>query len=166
MGAREMVIDPEDVALFWGRTERNPVTGCLEWRGPRDWDGYGLAAMRRGNGKRMFRAHRVAWHLCSGIPAGQLLVCHRCDNPPCVDGAHLFLGTAKDNFHDCLTKGRYTPKGTGNAAAKLTELEVIRIRELWSSGDWTQQAIANDFGLEQTTVSSIVLRKTWKHVAA
>ncbi len=94
-----------------------------------------------------------------------MLVCHRCDNPPCVDGEHLFLGTAKDNFHDCLAKGRYTPKGTGNAAAKLTESEVLRIRELWASGHWTQQAIANDFGMTQSSVSALLLGKTWKHVA-
>lgn len=160
-----MIIHPDDVIAFWKRTERDPATGCLRWTGPVDWDGYGLAAMRLGNPKRMFRAHRVAWHLRHGAAAGKLLVCHRCDNPPCIEPTHLFLGDAKVNFHDCLAKGRYTPKGTGNAAAKLTELEVIRVRERWASGEWTQRAIANDFGLTQTSVSGIVLRKTWKHVA-
>lgn len=157
-------MEQADINTFWSRVDASG--DCWLWLGPRDKDGYGLFSGSRRNGRqRHYRCHRFAWHATHGVSAGKLLVCHHCDNPTCVRPDHLFLGTARDNFHDCLDKGRYSPKGAGNASAKLTEQEVARVRELWASGDWTQQAIANDFGLDQTTVSSIVRRKTWSHVA-
>jgi hypothetical protein len=83
-------------------------SGCWEWQGNRDYRGTG----RVGNGtyhkgtSSTVLVHRVAWELTYGpIPAG-LFVCHTCDNPPCCNPAHLFLGTQKDNMHDCKLKGR------------------------------------------------------------
>ena len=75
---------------------------CWEWQGTRRNDGYGLFW----NGSRQVRAHRAAWELeHSSIPQG-LNICHRCDNPPCVNPSHLFLGTQKDNLDDMREKGR------------------------------------------------------------
>lgn len=79
--------------------------GCWEFTGPRDKDGYGeTPPLKGGNG--CVRAHRVAWEIAFGpIPAG-MQVCHHCDNPPCNEPTHLFLGTTQDNTRDRDLKGR------------------------------------------------------------
>jgi hypothetical protein len=87
-------------ARFWAKATRG---GCWLWQGYRDRDGYGH---HHYNGRR-WRAHRLAWTLARGPIPGGLYVCHRCDNPPCVNPAHLELGTQKENIGDCLAKGRF-----------------------------------------------------------
>lgn len=152
---------PEFIERFWAKVEK--TDGCWLWTAKsKDKDGYGLFHAPR----RMVRAHRLSWELAAGESPGKALVCHRCDNPACVRPDHLFLGTARDNFRDCLAKGRYSPKGTGNAAAKLSEEDVSKVRNLYATGQWSQQAIADIFGVTQTTVSTIVLGKRWRHVNA
>ncbi len=82
-------------------------SGCIEWQGYKNKSGYGR---KRFNG-RLQLVHRIAYMLSQGgrpIPSG-LLVCHKCDNPPCVNPAHLFLGTHKDNCQDAIRKGRINP---------------------------------------------------------
>ena len=77
-------------------------SGCWEWNGNRNHRGYGKFDI---NGRR-YRAHRVAWERAHGpIPPG-MFVCHHCDNPPCINLTHLFLGTPMDNVHDAMRKGR------------------------------------------------------------
>ena len=150
-------------------------TPCLEWTAGRDRDGYGQAWQ---NGKGI-RAHRLAWELERGkIPAGAQVL-HECDNPPCVNHEHLFLGTNADNMADRDAKGRQVcargdahylrihpelaSRGEDNGAAKLTEGSVIAIMQLRAEG-WSLRKIAAKFGVRYTHVSDIVNRKFWKHV--
>ena len=76
---------------------------CIEWQGSRDRQGYGKAWKNGANA----RAHRVAWEEANGpIPEG-MCVLHHCDNPPCINPDHLFLGTRGDNARDMVKKGRH-----------------------------------------------------------
>lgn len=105
----------------------------------------------------------MAWEMAHGpIPAG-MHVCHKCDNPPCVNPAHLFLGTEADNAHDRDRKGRQVaPRGEEHGCARLNESDVREIRAL--RGSLTQVEIGRRYGIRQTTVSEIQRGNLWSHV--
>lgn len=136
---------------FWEKVKK--TDGCWEWTGYRTRKGYGEVYIR-GEGSR--RAHRVSYQLHHGTVPKSMQILHRCDNPPCVNPDHLFLGTAADNTRDMLEKGRFK-------SAKLSDREVLEIRRKYASGE-TQDAIAKEFHIDQTNVSQIVLGKTWKNL--
>lgn len=84
--------------------ERIPIGGCWLWMRSTGNYGYGQFALTP---QRQVRAHRYSYEARHGpIPAG-MVVCHRCDNPCCVNPEHLFLGTQRDNIQDCIQKGRF-----------------------------------------------------------
>ncbi len=95
-----------DDATFWPRLRLQP-SGCREWAGARNKQGYGTLQRRKVSSVPLL-AHRYAWALLHGDP-GTLDVLHTCDNPPCCEPSHLFLGTAADNHADCVAKGRDVP---------------------------------------------------------
>ena len=133
--------------------------GCWLWSRPIHVRGYG----RIWDGSKVVGAHRLSYELHSGpIPSG-LFVCHRCDEPTCVNPEHLFLGTNADNAADCKAKGR-TRKGIDHNQAKLTDDAVRSVREALAAGD-RQRDIAKRFGVSQRCVSSIHRRVTWGHVS-
>lgn len=95
----------EAESYFWARVNRSP-DGCWEWQGGRTAAGYGIFSGTHG---RRY-AHRFSWELHhEAIPQG-MLVCHQCDNPPCVRPDHLFLGSHADNAQDREAKGRRQPE--------------------------------------------------------
>lgn len=139
---------------------------CHIWTAGRS-NGYGRfwgGEYRIGNKPRLVLAHRWAYeHFVGPIPEG-LSVLHRCDNPPCVNPAHLWLGTKADNNADRSIKGRDAhPQGEQNGRSKLTEDDVREIRRRYSQGEY-QRVIAADYGLGQTTVSGIVRSVSWAHI--
>lgn len=92
---------------FWPKTKK--VGDCLEWQGVRGKAGYGKTGAG-GRGGKTLLTHRLAWELTNGpIPEG-MCVCHTCDNPPCVNPDHLWLGTHDDNMRDKVAKGRSRKK--------------------------------------------------------
>jgi hypothetical protein len=110
-------------------------------------------------------AHRLTWIVTHGpVPVG-LSVCHRCDNPPCCNPAHLWTDTHAANMADRNAKGRQgggNGPGRGTPNAKLTDDQVRAIRAMRSTASLTQ--IARQFGIGIANVSAICLRKTWRHI--
>ena len=153
--AREITFTPEQAALFWSRVEKRGPNECWPWIGISRSNGYGIVGRNQGN----IVAHRAAYVLCVGpIPDG-LMACHKCDNRGCVNPNHLFLGTAKDNTHDMLAKGREA-HGESHGIAKLTAAHAVRIRHLVRSGA-SVSAVAAAFGVCHETVRLIGLGKRW-----
>lgn len=148
---------------FWSKTKR--VGECLEWTGNRQTPnryggGYGTI-LRFG---RTVYAHRRAYELSHGpIPAG-LEVLHTCDNPPCIEPAHLRVGTHADNMRDAAAKGR-TSKAIGQSRpqAKITPDDVRAIRSApYSRGD--SLALATQYGIRPEQVRAILRRESWRDV--
>lgn len=141
-----------------------PDGQCWEWMRVRNQYGYGQLRVSG----RMVLAHRLAYQLGVGpIPDG-MHVLHQCDNPCCINPAHLSLGTRSQNMKECSERGRARiPKpvklGEENGAAKLHEVDVRSIRRLLDSA-WTQRAIAERFGVSQQTIANIKSGKVWGHV--
>lgn len=92
-----------------------------------------------------------------------MCVMHACDEPSCVNPSHLSLGTVAENNADAARKGR-KPRGSRNPKAKLDESQVLAIRERYARDGVTQQALANEYGVDRTAVQHIVHRKAWKHI--
>lgn len=125
--------------------------------------------MRKGVGQIRFEGRarlvpRVVWQLSRGpIPDG-MLVCHRCDNPPCVEIDHLFLGTSKDNSQDMVRKGRAPSiRGEKSVLAKCSEEQIREIKNLAQKGVLLKE-IAIMYGYHRAHVSRIVNGKRWAHV--
>lgn len=133
--------------------------GCWEWKGYKRPGGYGEAYFGSKPNRERILAHRLAYEVMIEPPPADLVVCHKCDNPSCVNPDHLFLGTVADNTRDRDAKGRQA-RGERNGPAKLTEAQVKAIRR----DPRMNRVIAKDYGVFETTISSIKHRKTWKHV--
>ena len=143
--------------------------GCWIWQGTKDSRGYGvLTIYERGIGKKLIKAHRLAWILFNGdIPKGTghhgTYVLHKCDNPSCVNPAHLFLGTARDNADDRDRKMRQS-HGIGTNTAKLTDAKVRHIRAIKSFKYGEVTALADKYGVCIDAIRRVRTRRTWRHL--
>jgi hypothetical protein len=146
---------------FWEKVSVGGDDDCWEWTAAKS-GGYG----RIGDGKNSLIATRVSWEIHNGeIPEGKH-VCHRCDNPPCVNPNHLFLGTHDENMIDMASKGRRARKAVGveNGLSKLNPKKVREIRRKYATLKYTYKELANTYGVASPTIISVVKRLTWKHV--
>jgi len=159
-------LSSNDLNRFWSKVEIGP--SCWLWRGTQGPQGYGVFKAKG----RMFRAHRIAYFDQHGS-VGDLLVCHHCDVPGCVNPEHLFLGTALDNRRDCHAKGRQAlglrtrpetrAKGERHPSAKLTTEQVREMRTLRSLGRSFRE-LGKLFSVSFVAARYVCIGRTWKHV--
>lgn len=152
-----------------GFTRNILITGdCWIWSAGHSSDGYGKVRWQN----RVMRAHRAAWEIFRGAVPDGLFVLHRCDNPPCVNPNHLFLGTQEDNVRDCLRKGRFrrgirppeSQRGEKNNYSKLTVVKVKEIRTLYRQGGCTLRGLGEAYGVSYGTIDNAIRKKTWAFV--
>lgn len=149
------------VERFWGYVTKGRKNECWPWR--TGSGGYGrFSVCVRHRVYRNYIATRVAYFLGHGVDPGELNVCHKCNNPSCCNPRHLYAGTDADNLGQMAREGR-SAKGEQCGAAKLTERDVRRIRQMRRNG-MTLTAIATHFGVDHKTIWFIVNYRTWKHV--
>lgn len=140
---------------FWSHVDKNGPNGCWLWTGGHHPFGHGHVLWK---GKTR-RAHRVAWELLRGpLDAWRSykdpLLCHKCDNPRCVNPDHMFIGSSKDNLQDMVCKGR-------SGMASLTPETVREIRARHKAGE-AVKALADTFKASAHSVYMIVTGRTWK----
>ncbi len=143
------------VDRLWARVDMGAPDECWEWRGTRSKKGYGRIQVGTLARSMVVLVHRLAWEATHGPIVDALCVLHRCDNPPCCNPAHLFLGTRADNNADKLAKGRQ-PRGETHQTAVLSDGTCREIQHLALDG-WVQQDIANAYGVSQQHVSLLKL---------
>jgi len=152
---------------FWGNVDIRGADECWPWLAGTNQKGYGR--FKLGTLGEPELAPRFAYAIThSGIPDGAHVL-HTCDNPSCVNPAHLHVGTNLDNIHERMARGRsfhtvyVGPRGSACRWAKLTEADVATIRARCSTGE-TQAVVASDYGVSRSAVEGICLRKHWKHL--
>jgi hypothetical protein len=181
-----------DIERYWSHVDRKGPDDCWLWTASLA-HGYGQFTFDSGSGWGCMLAHRVAYFIEFGMDPEHRMVCHTCDNPPCQNPAHYFLGDWRSNAWDALAKGRlrigdnhpmhlhpeYCPhgdkhrsrthpetirRGETSPAAKLKECDVVKIRKLYATETWTYAELAADFGVSVSSIYLICQRKRWSHV--
>ena len=133
---------------------------CIEFHGRRTKKGYGWLCI---DGKK-WSAHRLSYTLNFGpIPEG-MCVCHTCDNPPCINPDHLFLGTNADNVADRVAKGRSRGGDTKGEAHYKSKLTNDIVRAILLETDVTGRELAKRYGVSYKTISKVRAGRTWKHL--
>ncbi len=148
---------------FFSKAKECPSSGCWIWSAQKDKDGYGRFKFRISHGVfAQSPAHRIAWKMVFGPIKKGLLVCHKCDNPPCINPMHLFLGTCAENIADKVSKNRHrrVARGSKSGRAKLTEDHVLMIR----SSSESRQTLAEKYNVSDTNIRQILKRQTWRHI--
>ncbi len=147
-------------------TSRDSATGCMLWTGAKSPFGYGRFRTTKRDllgVRKVSMAHRFAWERINGsVPAG-LILRHKCDQPSCVNVAHLSIGTHADNSADRDSQGRQA-RGETIDNSKLSSSEVLTIRGAWNSGVVNKGQLAKAFSVARSTIHSIVTRETWVHI--
>ena len=150
---------------FWPMVDKSgPLildTPCWMWTGAAIRTGYG----RVFHNGRVVYTHRVVLVLTgrlSELPPSTSLVCHRCDNPPCVNPDHLYIGTSKQNTRDCIKKNRFRPSG---APLNISQERARQILEEYDSvaGDVFKIALARKYGVSRRMVAQIIKDRGWRH---
>lgn len=153
---------PEHVARFWAKADKSGgPNACWNWTACKDKDGYGFFRHQHKN----LKAHRVAVALDGRDPSGRM-VCHSCDNPSCVNPAHLWLGDNSQNQKDSVSKGRHHGwpvfRGESHGRAKVTAAQVEEIKLLYVPRRVTAAEVGKLYGLSERQVRKIANGHAWQ----
>lgn len=159
------VMTESDKIRFWQKVDKSG--DCWEWLACKVRGGYGQFWL---NDRHVY-SHRISWTMHFGEIPNKMEVCHKCDNPGCVNPSHLFLGTHSDNMNDAYDKGRRIFKGERNSYSKLTKDDVLLIRDMrknekFKYGDKKKFCVywANKYNVDWTTILNVINNKQWKHL--
>ncbi|MCK5341972.1 MAG: HNH endonuclease [Candidatus Heimdallarchaeota archaeon] len=150
-----MIINQKALDRFWEKVNIKGPDECWDWIAKHKVGRYGRFHLN--NKDEM--AHRFSWVIHNGQIPEEMDVLHHCDNPSCVNPAHLFLGTHQDNMRDALRKGRLQVGETCHRS-KLTEKQVLEIR----SSSESPIILAKRHGICDRNIHYIKNRETWKHI--
>ena len=159
-------LSEKELRAFRMRAPSGAPDACWPWSGHRNDRGYGMLRVKRAGRWVDVRASRIAWFVDAGAAPGPLFVLHRCDNPPCVNPAHLFLGTVQDNTADMMQKGRHRPnglRGEDAPGARLTEQQAAEIRRRAIAGE-DPAKLAGEHGVSVGHVKNLARGGVWQHV--
>jgi hypothetical protein len=165
---KSITLTSKYIERFWKNVEKREANECWNWIAGKNKKGYGVMYIGRLNGGSAL-APRVSWTLHFGTIPDSLLVCHKCDNPTCVNPKHLFLGTMKDNAQDMAKKGRSNLgkktyyRGELIASSKLTEKDVINIKRMLSC-DLSCASISRKYNITPEAISRIKVGQNWAWV--
>lgn len=157
-------IDQNDIPImyidrFFKCCEYDNQTDCLNWVRGKEADGYGVFRVN----KVSYRAHRLSWYFKTGNhPTSEEFICHKCDNPACVNPDHLYAGTAKDNNEDAFARKR-NAIGSGRSSAKITEDDIPNMLEMRRRGQ-SFRAIGEHYSVHGSTIQNVFSGKNWTHV--
>lgn len=142
---------------FWAKVDKTGA--CWVWRAGVSSSGYGAFHV----GDRTLAAHRVAYQIHTGVSRPpSTLVLHQCDNPLCVNPAHLREGTHQDNARDKVSQGRQA-RGARNGRAKVGVTDVLSIRRRHVLGESISR-LSREYAISRRTVRMILTRETWTHI--
>lgn len=151
----------QQIPYFWKLVEKRGACDCWLWKGSKHKEGYG----RWRFAGKFISAHRYSFILHYGEIPSSVLVCHTCDNPPCCNPDHLFLGTKKDNADDRDRKGRNINRlGDEHGNSKLTAHSVRIIRSSYRPFIVTSKMLARRFGVSQACIKFVLARRNWRHI--
>lgn len=136
-------------------------SGCIEWIGRSLPFGYGVTVFDG----RILLVHRLAYMIAFLEDPHPKCVCHKCDNPKCVNPDHFFIGTKRDNNHDRNLKGRshIPPQGELHNKAKLKEHQVLEIMARWNAGERNVSKLSREYNISRGSIDGIVHGRNWKN---
>jgi hypothetical protein len=150
-----MEFTEEQKKRFWDKVDK--TDSCWSWTGGISNSGYGAICINY----KIYKTHRISWLLAGNtIPDGHVIR-HKCRNRHCLNPEHLETGTYADNNGIDRVRDGTDNRGEKNISAKLTATQVLEIRERATE---TYQRLAEEYGVDRTTISYIITRRTWKHI--
>jgi len=149
----------DDITRFWSYVDIRGLFDCWEWKGFLNKDGYGHFRFN----KHHIKANRFSYQLYHGeIPEGKL-VCHKCNNPKCVNPFHLYAGTPQDNMADKVRTNRQARlRGESNGHSELTEKQVLEIRK--NKDNLSQRELGELYNIGISAIGHIIRKETWKYL--
>jgi hypothetical protein len=152
-----------DENKFWSNIDKSGgPDSCWEWQAGKSTQGYGKYRLPI-VGPQL--AHRIAYYLTYKILPADLDVCHHCDNPPCCNPSHFFLGTNKDNLSDAARKGRFHQhQGADNYHAKFTNKQILEIRNQYKPRRVSVAKLSNLYHVHYQTIYRIIHRWTYQNI--